>query len=365
MSEKILVFSIGSLGDTLMILPTLRALKQHFDSAPMTLLCDVQAGSNYVLASDVLDGTGLIQGVITYIVHKGKGGQILNLLSKAMLLIRLRIQGFHTLVYLVEAYQDDRRIKRDILFFKLAGIKIFIGMNGLEQRPVSQGLFIARVVNRADELLGRVAVAGIPVPEPSQASFNVSHTASEVAALKQWWISLPPDGNRPWIGIGPGSKMPSKIWPKDRFQRVVQCLIDEFDVWPVIFGGREDAEIGEEMAGAWGRGYVAAGALNVRVAAVGLRQCKIYLGNDTGTMHLAAAVGTPCVAIFSSREPPGRWEPYGPNHLILRTTIDCAGCRLTDCVEKAKKCLMDITVEEVTDACRVIISQTVRERQAR
>lgn len=356
-SDFILIFSIGSLGDTLLVLPAIRALRQHFDSARMTLLCDVQAGSNYVLATDVLGRIGFIEGAITYQVSQGKLSQLANLLRKAALLVRLRLAGFDTLAYLVEAWQGDHRIERDRQFFKLAGIKTVIGMDSLEERPVSQGYSIPTVAHRADELLNRLAASGIPAPPPGQGSLDLNLQPDEIAAFDQWRLSLPPDGGRPWIGLGPGSKMPAKIWPEDRYQNLVQRLVEEFDLWPVIFGGKEDAGLGNRLVRAWGRGYVAAGALKVRVAAVGLRHCRLYAGNDTGTMHLAAAAGTPCVAIFSSRTPPGRWDPYGPGHQVLRTAIDCAGCELINCVERARECLMAISVNDALDACRAILNQ--------
>ncbi len=355
--EKILVFHIGSLGDTLLVIPSFHILKAHFAPARLTLLCDIQAGSNYVLATDVLTETGLIDSVITYVVSRGRLGWAINLLRKAILLLRLRATGFHTLAYLVEVYRGDRRIERDRWFFKLAGIRRVIGMEGLEQRPVARGFAISRVAHRADELLNRLAVAGIPVPPPGQGSLSLNLQPAEIAAFEHWRRSLPRDSDRPWVGVGPGSKMPAKVWPSDRFQRLIQQLIGSYDIWPVIFGGGEDADLGNKLVRAWGRGYVAAGTLGVRPSAVGLSRCLLYVGNDTGTMHLAAAAGIPCVAIFSSRESPGRWDPYGPGHQVLRTAIDCAGCCLIDCVERARECLMAISVDDVFDACRAILNR--------
>lgn len=362
--EKILVFHTGSLGDTLLVIPSIHILKAHFAPARLTLLCDIQAGSNYVLATDVLTGTGLIDSVITYAVSRGRLGWVINLLRKAILLLRLRAAGFHTLAYLVEVYRGDRRIERDRWFFKLAGIRRFIGMEGLEQRPVARGFAISRVAHRADELLNRLAAAGIPAPPSGQGSLSLNLQPAEIAAFEHWRRSLPPDGGRPWVGVGPGSKMPAKVWPGDRFQRLVQQLIGQYDIWPVIFGGREDADLGNQLVKAWGRGYVAAGALGIRPSAVGLSRCLLYVGNDTGTMHLAAAAGIPCVAIFSSREAPGRWDPYGPGHQVLRTAIDCAGCGLMDCVARARECLMNLSVEDVAGACRMILHRILPKQQA-
>jgi ADP-heptose:LPS heptosyltransferase len=81
-----------------------------------------------------------------------------------------------------------------------------------------------------------------------------------------------------------------------------------------------------------------------------LERCALYVGNDTGTMHLAASVGTPCVAIFSARDNPGKWEPTGPGHIVLRHEVPCAGCMLETCVDNDLECLKAISVDEVLAA---------------
>jgi ADP-heptose:LPS heptosyltransferase len=119
-----------------------------------------------------------------------------------------------------------------------------------------------------------------------------------------------------------------------------------------VFGGREDREIGDRLIDNWGRGYDAAGALGLRPAAAALKRCALFLGNDTGTMHMAAAVGVPCVAVFSSRERPGVWFPHGDNHRVFRSQIECEGCGLVECVERQNECLRRISANEVLNACR-------------
>ena len=69
-----------------------------------------------------------------------------------------------------------------------------------------------------------------------------------------------------------------------------------------------------------------------------LERCAFYLGNDTGTMHMAVAAGIPCVAVFSSRDFPGNWYPYGNGHVVFRTPIKCEGCFLEKCIENEMRC---------------------------
>ena len=115
--------------------------------------------------------------------------------------------------------------------------------------------------------------------------------------------------------------MQAKKWPEDRFERVGLALLDRFpDLRLVVVGGPGEKPLGDRLCRAWGeRAVNLSGALSVWESAAMLERCALYVGNDTGTMHLAASVATPCVAIFSARDNPGKWEPAGPGHSGLAT----------------------------------------------
>lgn len=154
-----------------------------------------------------------------------------------------------------------------------------------------------------------------------------------------------------WVGVGLGAKMQSKRWGLDRYREVLQRLIKKHDLCPVFFGGAEDAPAAESMIQDLGRGMNACGELSLRGAARALKACLFYLGNDTGTMHLAVAAGIRCVAIFSARDYPGKWYPYGAGHRVHRVPVDCEGCMLVECIEQDRKCLKSIETDEVYASC--------------
>jgi ADP-heptose:LPS heptosyltransferase len=104
------------------------------------------------------------------------------------------------------------------------------------------------------------------------------------------------------------------------------------------------------------------GVLSARVSAAVLARASVFIGHDSGPMHLAAVVGTPCVAIFSARELPGKWFPLGRNHEVLFRNVECAGCGLEECVTEQKRCIRGITVEEVNAA---VLRQVRRIEEAR
>jgi ADP-heptose:LPS heptosyltransferase len=353
---KILVFRIGQLGDTIVALPAMWVIRRHFPEAQLTLLSDRHPGKPYVLAADLLKGAGLFDQFESYVVDDSAGGRMLRAARMAQLVMKLRRQRFDSLVYLAPSARTASQIERDRKFFALAGIKRFYGMNGFRTLPRKvPGQPLGATPSEADLLLERLAADGLPVPAPGEGCLELRLGEPEETEVENWLRQQPDDGRRPWIGVGPGSKMPAKRWPEERFREVVSQLVREFDLWPVVFGGPEDKPMGQRLLAAWQRGYNAAGALSLRAAAAALKRCRLYLGNDTGTMHLAAAAGVPCIAVFSARTNPGLWNPYGVEQKIFRTQIECEGCGLVECIELGNECLNRISGEEVFRACGLII----------
>ena len=185
---------------------------------------------------------------------------------------------------------------------------------------------------------------------------DVGVSIEERRTVDRWANEKVPYAGRAWIGVGPGSKMPAKVWPVERFIEVVSKLIRDHDIWPVVFGGPEDRALGLKLVEHWKCGSVAAGELGVRPGIAALARCLLYLGNDTGTMHMAVAAGLPCVAVFSSRDYPGIWYPYGDGHVVFRTSIDCEGCMLQVC-PRNNECLFSIGSGDVFCAAERIVSR--------
>ena len=349
---KVLVFRIGQLGDTIIALPAMWAIRQHFKTASLTLLCDHHPGEGYVPAADLLLGTGIFDSFECYPVERRGFRRWLQPFRIFLLLRRLRREKFAAVVYLAPSIRSAEQLSRDRQFFRLAGISTTLGMDNFPHLPVKLPLTpLEATPSEADLLMARLSAAGIPVPPSNRGCMSLGLSKLEEEEVSNWQRRCVPDGNRVWTGFGPGSKMDAKRWSIDRFREVGQELIEDFDIWPVVFGGPEDKALGDQLIASWGRGYNAAGQLCVRAAAAALKMCRLYVGNDTGTMHLAAAVGTPCVAIFSAREWPGMWFPYGNGHEVLRAQIECEGCALTECVEYRKECLDRIQVSDVVTAC--------------
>lgn len=364
-TKKILIFHIGQLGDTLVAVPSLHVIRNHFHEAHLTLLCESVHGNNAVCASNILKHCDLVEDFILFPKTSSKLLTPLRLVSIFFLILRLLVCRFDTLIYIAPTRRDGLAVKRDIRFFRLAGISNFVGADGFAPLPEKiPGGKLPSVPHEGRQLLTRLSKTGMEVPSDKDANLSIDISHEDRSGLDQWHSKQGSDGGRKWIAVGIGSKMPVKIWPQGRYREVLSKLIDDFDVWPVFFGGPDDKEACHCLASKLKRGSVAAGYLGVRQSMAAMEDCFFYLGNDTGTMHMAVSAGLKCVAIFSSRDYPGKWYPWGQGHHVLRTSIECENCMLLDCVERKKQCIMSITVDMVYNACAEYLKSTVSTTQS-
>jgi ADP-heptose:LPS heptosyltransferase len=335
---RVLIFHIGHLGDTLMILPALQAVRAFFKNAEYTLLSDKFIGAKRVIAHTVFENSKYFDQYIFFPKSK-KGKKIFQAMSLLAVLPQLKLQKFDSLAYLTPSNRSVQQIERDRKIFNLAGIKHIIGMDGYYQLQNDPSNL---PTHEADLLLARLAQDGLDVPAAGHAEFDLKLGAPENAKVEAFFAAHKIARNEKiMVAFGPGSKMQSKRWAAANFSKVGQKLIKKHDIFPIVFGGPEDFELGQMLIKSWRHGANAAGALGVREAAEALSRCAFYIGNDTGTMHLAAAVRTRCAAIFSARDIEGKWHPYGKGHLVFREHIACQECMLEYCEHKS--CLARIS----------------------
>jgi lipopolysaccharide heptosyltransferase III len=347
--RRILVYRIGQIGDTVVALPALWAIRQYFPEAHLALLNDQHAGSNYLPALRILPEHGLFNEFIGYKANQ-EGAPFWKTLR---LIPHIRRRRFDTLVYLAPRFRTRRQIWRDLAFFRLCGLTRFIGHKGMTTfEELTRKKPLPRLDHEADHLLSRLGRSGIPVPPPGQGCMDLRLTAGEMEKARHWLTGhIEMNAKQILIGMGVGSKHPANVWPRERFAEAGRHIIEHLGGTLILFGGPEDREFGDSLINEWRAGVNTAGELTVRQAAAALSFCRLYVGNNSGPMHLAAAVGTHCIGIFSGRDFPGCWHPYGAGHLVLSGTVDCEGCMLSDCEEYGMACIKQISVEDVILAC--------------
>jgi ADP-heptose:LPS heptosyltransferase len=349
--KRILVFRTGHLGDAVIALPALWAIRDAFPDATIALLSNQVPNSSAIPAMSVLPKQGLIDEWIGYPAHKMERG---SLATTAKLIFDLRKRRFDCVFYMMMRVRTAAQIRRDARFFKLAGIDRLFGFQFAKANclPLDCGYPSPIMERDAEYLLNCVRSSGIVIAGDAVEKTDLILNDDEVAAADQW-IECHVGGtnaDRRMIGIAPGSKWTSKMWSVERYIQVAKDLVNDRGIFPVIVGGEEDREAGQQIVNACKVGAVAAGSLSVRETAALLSKCSMYLGNDSGPMHLAAAVGTPCVSMFAAIDWAGSWEPFGDGNINFRRNVECEGCRTPVCPND-NLCLQRISTEEVYDAC--------------
>jgi heptosyltransferase-2 len=159
------------------------------------------------------------------------------------------------------------------------------------------------------------------------------------------------------IGLCPGAEYgPAKRWLPERFAEAALKITAQSSAQWILFGTKNDAAIGEQIAAAIGDHCVnRIGQTTLDQLIAELQQCRLLLTNDTGTMHLAALLGVPVVAIFGSTEP-RLTRPFGSGHIILRHHVECSPCFLRECPIDFR-CMKAVSADEVADAVLSLLAK--------
>ncbi|MFY9747704.1 MAG: glycosyltransferase family 9 protein [Acidobacteriaceae bacterium] len=338
-ARRVLIYRLGSLGDTVVALPALHVVERAFPLATRILLTNMPTHSNAPAAFAVLDGSGLVHG---YLDYPWKTRRLWELVRLWWRVVRFRPQF---VVYLMGARKTG---KRDEWFFRLCGVRRIVG--------IPKGVFNEDVFDPGNglweqegaRLLRSIADLG-SADIHDLANWDMRLTEAEQRRADE---ELATTVGRRIIACGPGTKMQAKDWGQDNWRVLLKRLTRELpDHTLLLVGAKEDAEAADYAAAEWAGPVVnLCGKLTPRETAAVLRRAELFLGPDSGPMHLAAAYRVPCAIPFAARNRPGLWFPIGKQHRPIYHHVDCENCRLTDCIEQRKKCLTSITVDEMLAA---------------
>jgi len=348
--ERILIYRFGHLGDSVVALPSFHLIARSFPNATRFVLTNVPVSAKAAPIRSILDGTGLVDGYIEYSLTERFPGSLWKL--------RERIREFNPdlLIHLSFPERGMARVAGEVAFFAACGISRIIGApylpNLARNQPVpgtnrweAESVRLARCLKSLGD--SRVEDA---------ASWDLHLSAAErgrIDSILQEWTH----GQR-FIALGIGAKADVKDWGKDNWEELVPQLWHRHqDLGLVLVGVKEETELSEQISRSWeGPKLNLCGRLSPRETAAMLGRAMVFVGHDSGPMHLAAAQGTTCVAIFSAQNKPGVWFPHGLQHKVIYHRTECFGCRLDVCTYYGKKCIRSISVDEVLKAVEDVIA---------
>lgn len=312
--KNVVIFRQGSIGDFVIALPCLHAIRKIYPSARVTLLTNLATNSATAPAKSILEGTYLIDDYFNY---RGGTRSIRELIKIRTALSQIAPE---LLIYLAEP-KGMLATYRDFLFFRWCGIKEIIGL------PMTRDLQYPRPLNPEGALweseasrLARTLKSPQTVAVEKSENWDLHLSAAEIEAAKRLLREgdyFEKDGKIPLLGLSIGTKQKINDWGWQNWRAVLKGL-NGLNLRLVLIGGPEDAERSQMLADEWeGPALNLCGKISPRVSAAVIQNFVLLLCHDSGPMHLAASVGTRCVAVFSRRNPPGQWFPFGKNHKIF------------------------------------------------
>ena len=339
--KTVLIYRIGSLGDTVVALPCLRLISRAFPESKRILLTNTPVHAKAPAASAVLGESGLVHGYLSYPIGTR------NLLQLAKLWWKIRQLKVGTVVNL-SPVRGEAANRRDNLFFRLCGAKRIVGTPTGElatYRYDAQADRYEAEANRLARCIAEIGDARLNDPD----SWNLVLTELEKSRAA---AALRPLYERAFFTLGIASKQQVTDWGVSNWRQLMPELWKKFPGHALVFiGAKEDRVAVEEVAAQWpGTSLNLCGELTPRESAAVIKHGDAYLGLDSGPMHLAASVGIPCISISAANKLPGIWFPVGDAHEVIYHKTECFGCNLQVCTTEKKRCILTITPEEVVSA---------------
>jgi ADP-heptose:LPS heptosyltransferase len=361
--KRILIYRTGSLGDILVSLPALRLIAEAFPDCQRYLVTSYSWTSKSSPASAILDHTGLIHGYFYYQLRTRSVSQLISLWWN---IVHWRAD----LLVDISPASGISDARRNAFFFRLCGIRHMVGS------PINADMQASRpvqgpVATHPDELslyepewlrlLRNIEELGSVDPN-SPRLWDLNLTDAEQQEASALLSPLLPG---PIIAISVGTKRQTNEWGLERWSSLVALLGKSFTEHQlIVIGSADEHAQAEQLLDAWRLNSTRlavnlCGLLSPRSSAAALSAAQVLVCQDSGPMHLAAAVKTPCVAIFSSRNLPGVWFPYGEQHRVIYKDVDCKNCGLDLCIEREKKCINSISVEDVITQVHHVLHDAV------
>lgn len=338
--ENIVLLRTDRIGEVLLSTVAVDAIKRRFPSAKMSFVTSAYS-------KPIVDGRDGLDETITFDTIRKKG-----IFKGAFYLAGiLRRRKFDTAI----VFNPHKSLH---LACFLAGIPRRVGYDRkwpfllTERITDERNKGLKHEVEYTMDLLGLIGVEG----SAGAPHLDVKHSDEAYVAGLLMGHGVKKD--KPLVVVHSGSSNKAKIWPMERFAELVKRIRIETVASVVLIGGKEERGMVERIIKLSGDDAVnLSGDLNLGQLAALLKRSRLFIGNDAGPMHIAAALGVKVIAIFGRNIPgagPVRWRPWGEGHVVFHETPGCDPCGDAAC-RFDHRCLKNVTVDAVFDAARKLI----------
>jgi ADP-heptose:LPS heptosyltransferase len=343
--RAIAVFQLGHLGDCIHTIPLLRNLRKNFQSASIVIIGGVwneKLSRNFPYVDDYIVFNNWLwdrRKNRSFLRFIGHFFQTLYKINRANFDIGLDLKGHINSIFLLYA----------------SNIRKSVGFNHknhgalLDYRvPFNPALY------EKDRLLSILPAFGAKIFDEHFEFFITKEKEQSPYDLPQLKIINP---ETPIVVIFPGAPLAPRRWPAERFSALSEQIIERGIGTPFFIGGEADRPIMERIKGFSRRELLYWIGNDIKIMAFIISKGTVFVGNDTGPLHIAVALNVPTIAFFSSGNR-DRWAPRNP-HIVLHADVSCSPCDLESdiCNHPDVHCIDQISVE---DAYHAVESKLVK-----
>jgi len=312
---RILIHRLGSLGDTIVALPTFKLIRETYPHAHIAVLTNPPVSEKAAPLESIIENMGLADEALYYPMASRDFARLARLHGE------IRRRHFDLYVSITFGRHVGSSI-RDYVFFKTAGLKRLTGFpwakRDRQPQPVGEGPLYEpearRLLRRARAVNPTLADSIDPNdPRWTDLQLTPAELARGDALLQESGIA------GPFLVASVGAKVIKKDWGTDRWHELFSLVAPRYpSLGMVTLGSADEFARSQAMLKLWpGAKANLCGSCSPRVSAAVMRHARLFIGHDSGPMHLAAAAGVRCVAIFCAHNPPGRWWPLGRGHIVF------------------------------------------------
>jgi len=343
---NILIIKPSSLGDVVQALPVLKVLHERYPGAHIDWLVNEEI-------ADILSGNPYLRTVHLWDRTSWRKPRLLPAAIRrtARLLRRLRRERYDLVL-------DLQGLLRSSLMARLSGGRQIVGFaDARELAP----LFYHRKVRAPVAAMHSVeryilAAGGNPSAEPKQ--FPIVFSARKKQSAERLLTQAKRDTARSLVVFVVGARWATKQWPPENFAALAEKLVASDGAQVALVGSRSEAPLACRIASTCGCAMMDfSGKTTLKQLAYLFQGAKVVVGNDSGPIHIAAAVSAPVVALYGPTSPT-RTGPYGEQHTVLTTSLPCSPCFRRTC-DQGTSCMTDISVESVYRACKPFLQKQV------
>jgi heptosyltransferase I len=338
--NNILIVKLSAIGDVIHALPVAHALKQCNPGCRITWLVEKPA-------YDLLTNNPNIDEIIIF--DKPKFKSLSGLLKNGPEMSTLLKSGKFDLAI------DLQGLFKSAAFTYFSGAPVRVGycnmreLSWIVSKPICGPQQSEHVIER---YLDVARGLGCQVSQPV---WNIEATEAEKESVEDMLAREGILKGTKFIVVAPGTNWASKCWAPEKYAEVAAALDKEYDIVSVIIGGPKDTELAQIIKGKCNRAIDLCGKTTLKQLSYVMQKSALFIGGDTGPMHLAVSMNTPVIAIFGPTDPK-RNGPYGQKNTVIQSGSRCSPCFKRHCTPL--KCMEAITVEDVLQASKKYLSNS-------